>query len=155
MVHFMAFSCKTGSIDRCLGLDVSAPSPGGLAGLLARLSHRLRIISPRMYLTFIFLPLICSLSALWLPVLWCALYHRLTWTFGCGGGEEDRAGQRRSTQWCRSLNLQDLIARLHAETTSTHQHTGSHLSHTFLPTQWMKDRADAELVNKILFDGLV
>lgn len=26
MVHFMAFSCKTGSIDRCLGLDVSAPS---------------------------------------------------------------------------------------------------------------------------------
>lgn len=28
MVHFMAFSCKTGSIDRCLELEVSASTLG-------------------------------------------------------------------------------------------------------------------------------
>lgn len=50
----MAFSCKRENIDRCLGLDVSAPAPGSLAGLLARLSRQLKIISPRMYLAFIF-----------------------------------------------------------------------------------------------------
>lgn len=61
MVHFMAFSYKTGSIDRCLELGTSALAPGNLAGLPARLSLQLKIISPRMYLAFIFLTIICSL----------------------------------------------------------------------------------------------
>lgn len=51
------------SIDSCLGLDVSAHALGSFNGPLAQLSLRLKIISPQMYLAFIFLSIICSLSA--------------------------------------------------------------------------------------------
>lgn len=88
MVRFMAFSCKTGSIDRCLGLDVLAPAPGGFPTLLARLSLQLKIISPRMYLAFIFLYLICSLSAIWSPVSMC-LPQYTHMNLGISGGEEE------------------------------------------------------------------
>lgn len=95
MVRFMAFSGKTGSIDRCLGLDISAPAPSGFAGLLARLSLQLKIISPRKCLAFVLLSLFYSLSAIWLPVSMCPLHiNELIWTFGDRGGEVegDRAG---------------------------------------------------------------
>ena len=49
MVCFMAFSCKTGSISRCLKLDVSAPAPGGFTWLQAQSSLQLKIISPTTY----------------------------------------------------------------------------------------------------------
>lgn len=88
MVHFMAFS-KTGSINRCLGLDVLAPAPGGFPRLLAWLSLRLKITYPSMCLAFIFLYLICSLSVLRLPLSMCLLDSFRT--FGCRVGEEDEA----------------------------------------------------------------
>lgn len=87
MVHFMAFSCKTGSIKRWSELDVSAPTRGGFSWLLARLSLQLKIMFLRIYLAFISLGLICFLSRyvlpnchdcfsvidlndLWMPVRW-------------------------------------------------------------------------------------
>lgn len=110
---------------------------GGLAGLLARLSLQLKIISPRMYLAFIFLTIICSLWALWLPVPSTKdSYEPLE----MGEVKRRRIGQehKSSTQWCRSLTLQDLNARPHAEMTYIHQYTGSPLRshlHTYTVNQ--------------------
>lgn len=104
MVCFMAFSCKTGSINRCLGLDVSAPAPGGFSGLLAWLSLQLKIICQRMYLAFNFLYLICCLSASWLPVLMC-LPHMNSYEPLDNRELRRRIVQKweRSTEWCRML----------------------------------------------------
>lgn len=68
IVCFMAFSCKTGSIDRCLEQNVSAPTLGSLAGLLVCLSVQLNEISPRMYLAFIFLSIMLPLSIMFVSV---------------------------------------------------------------------------------------
>lgn len=55
MVHFMAFICKTGSIDRCLELSATAAALVAFAGLLVWLSVQLKVIPPRTCLAFIFL----------------------------------------------------------------------------------------------------
>lgn len=68
MVRFMAFSCKTGSINRYLELNASAPALGGHAGLLVWLSVQPKIISPRMYLAFIFLSIMFPLSIMFASV---------------------------------------------------------------------------------------
>lgn len=112
MVRFMAFSCKTGSINRCLGLDVLAPAPGGFPTLLARLSLQLKIISPRMCLAFIFLYLICSLSALWSPVSMCLLQYTHVnlwisgrWRGGGGGPSRNGWGQLSDAKACPCKTL--------------------------------------------------
>lgn len=74
----MAFSYKTGSIDRCLELNVSAPALGSLAGLLVCFSVQLNNISPRMYLAFIFLSKMLPLSIVFVSV---DVYFRLIGSF--------------------------------------------------------------------------
>lgn len=90
MLHFMAFACKTGSIDRCLGLHVWASALGSLAGRLARLSLQLRIICPKgfqlpLFHLFPFSVMVASVNL---------LYHKLILTFGNrrrrGGGRSEK-----------------------------------------------------------------
>lgn len=76
IVCFMAFSYKTGSIDRCLELNAFAL--GSLAGLLVCFSVQLNNISPRMYLAFVFLSNMLPLSIMFVSV---DMYFRLIGSF--------------------------------------------------------------------------
>lgn len=143
MVCYMAFSCKTGSISRCLGPAVWAL--GGFAVLLARLSLQLKIISPLVYLAFIFLSIICSCPALWLPVLMWPLSIIDPEPFGdwrgrWRGGAQGQRG-RGQARWCVGLTLQDRIERLHAGR-PWKQYTRSHQS----VNQPVKDLGDVRLL---------
>lgn len=112
MVCFMAFSCKRENIDRCLGLDVSAPAPGSLTGLLCLVVMPAQDHFSENVFGF-HLPLcnFFSLPALWLPLSVCPLLYTHELLGMKDGGskeqeeaeeeereEEDRVKWERSTQ---------------------------------------------------------
>lgn len=82
---FMAFSCKTGSIDRCLELDVMAPASERPSLVFWFGCHYgSRSFSPRTCLAFIFLSVIFPLSMS--ASVDVASAHTRLFKLGRGGG---------------------------------------------------------------------
>lgn len=106
MVHFMAFICKTGSIDRCLELSVTAAALVAFAGLLVWLSVQLKIIPPRTCLAFIFLS-VCFFFFNLIPLRVCLPAST--------GGFSNRAGEEEEEEgaWPCRVSLQGLKASKH------------------------------------------
>lgn len=122
MVHFMAFSCKTGSIDRCLELNATAAALVAFAGLLVWLSVQLKIIPPRT-----------SSASIFLSVFFLFFYELHFWVFASvdsGLFKPGRWGGQGGGGRC-GLTLQGLFERLPAW---KHQNiNGSHLRSTSDP----------------------